>query len=99
MKVRFSHVFPNGHMFVYSDEKYPRVEDVEFGTYLPCRVLELRENHILTALTPRTTAVAYYPDFGTVKAGDVVAGRVTRKVRNEDGSLYIRVKLFPGAAI
>ena len=94
LPVRFSHVFDNGHMFVYSDEKYPRIEDMERGTLLPCTVLDLREDHVLTALSPRVAAVAYYPDSGSVEVGSTMICRVTHKVRNEDGSLYVRVKLF-----
>lgn len=99
LPVRFGHMYPNGHMFVYSAEMYPSFRELSPGMFLPCEVLAIRPNHVLVSLTPNITATAYIPEYGTLRVGDVLGGRIAKCGKDETGSYYVRVKLFPEATI
>jgi len=97
LQVRFGHIYSNGHMFVYAADMYPCFGELQPGMFLPCKVLDVRDKYVLVALTPNITATAYIPEYGTLKAGDVYGGRIAKCGRDEIGTYFVRVKLFPEA--
>lgn len=99
LPVRFGHMYPNGHMFVYSAEMFPSFRELSPGMILPCTVLDIRPNYVLVSLTPNITATAYIPEYGTIRVGDVLGGRIAKCGKDETGAYYVRVKLFPEAVI